>query len=146
MLLVDADIKRGTLSKTLDAAGNAGLFDLIEGRATLASVLLSDTETSLNFLPLGNSTKTESRNLIAQDIALKLSDPAQGFDLVILDAGAVLADDCTRSFADLADDVILVVRAGGPNRAEIAASLDALRLNVRKVRGTVLAGAAADAG
>jgi Mrp family chromosome partitioning ATPase len=146
VLLVDADIKRGTLSRTLNAAGNAGLFDLIEGRATLSSVLLSDTETGLSFLPLGNSTKPESRNLIAQDVALKLSDPAQGFGLVIVDAGAVLPDDYTRPLADLADDVVFVVRAGGPIRAEITASFEALRLNARKVRGAVLTGAAADAG
>ena len=42
VLLIDADFERGTLSKTLEAGGNAGLFDLIEGRATLSSVLLND--------------------------------------------------------------------------------------------------------
>ena len=62
VLLVDADAARATLSKTLDAAGNAGLFDLIEGRATLASVLLNDTDTGPRFLPLGNATRAESRN------------------------------------------------------------------------------------
>jgi Mrp family chromosome partitioning ATPase len=60
VLLVDADIARGMLSKTLNAANNAGLFDLIEGRATLASVLLNDTDTGLAFLPLGNATRTEA--------------------------------------------------------------------------------------
>ena len=145
VLLIDADIERGMLSKTLDAAGNAGLFDLIEGRATLASVVLSDAETALSFLPLGNATHPESRNPIPQRLAQILTDPAQDFDLVIIDTGAVLADDYVRPFADSVDDIVFVVRAGSPKRNEITAAFDALRINARKVRGTVLTGADADA-
>jgi polysaccharide biosynthesis transport protein len=137
VLLVDADRTRGMLSKTLDAAGNAGLFDLIEGRAALASVLLSDTETGLSFLALGNATRAESPN--PQEIAEKLD--AADFDLVVIDGGAMLADETTRPFAEVADDVVFVVRAGGPRREDITAGLDALRHNARKVRGTVLTGA-----
>jgi len=64
---------------------------------------------------------------------LKLSDPAQGL-IWSSSIGAVLADDCTRSFADLADDVSSS-SARWPEQSRIGASLDALRLNVRKVRG-----------
>jgi polysaccharide biosynthesis transport protein len=139
VLLVDADIARGMLSKTLDAAANAGLFDLIEGRATLASVLLNDTETGLSFLPLGNATRTESRNPNPLEIAEKLADAS--IDLVVIDGGTMLGDDYTRPFAEAVDDVVFVVRAGGPKRDDITAGLDALRQNARKVRGTVLTGA-----
>ena len=139
VLLVDADIARGMLSKTLDAAANAGLFDLIEGRATLASVLLNDTETGLSFLPLGNATRTESRNPNPLEIAEKLADAS--VDLVVIDGGTTLGDDYTRPLAEAVDDVVFVVRAGGPKRDDITAGLDALRHNARKVRGTVLTGA-----
>lgn len=143
VLLIDADIERATLSKTLDAAGNAGLLDLIEGRATLASVLLSDTDTNLNVLPLGNATRPESRNPNPQELAQKLA--GANFDLVIVDSGAALANDYVRPFAELADDLVFVVRAGGPKKNDILAAFDALRLNARKLRGTVLTGADADA-
>ena len=143
VLLVDADAARATLSKTLDAAGNAGLFDLIEGRATLASVLLNDTDTGLTFLPLGNATRAESRSANPQEIAAKLIGP--DIDLVVIDGGPTLADDATRPFAELADDIVFVVRAGGPKRGDIAAGIEALRQNAGKLRGLVLAGAPADA-
>ncbi|HKS63699.1 MAG TPA: exopolysaccharide transport family protein [Xanthobacteraceae bacterium] len=143
VLLVDADAARATLSKTLDAADNAGLFDLIEGRATLASVLLNDTDTGLSFLPLGNATRAESRNANPQEIAGKLIGP--DVDLVVIDGSPMLADDAMRPFAELADDIVFVVRAGGPKRDDIAAGIEALRQNVGKLRGTVLAGAPADA-
>jgi uncharacterized protein involved in exopolysaccharide biosynthesis/Mrp family chromosome partitioning ATPase len=139
VLLVDADLARGMLSKTLDAAGNAGLFDLIEGRATLSSVLLNDTDTGLSFLPLGNATRAESANASPRDIAAKLL--GQDVDIVVIDGGTTLADDSTRAFAEFADAIVLVVRAGGPKRDDIAAGIEALRHNARKLRGTVLAGA-----
>ncbi len=138
VLLIDADIARGMLSKTLDAAGNAGLFDLIEGRATLPSVVLSDTESGLNFLPLGNATLAGSPD--PQSIAQKLSESANQFDLVVIDSGAVLADEYVRPFAEFVDDIVVVVRAGGPERDTIVAAIDALRINARKIRGTVLTG------
>jgi succinoglycan biosynthesis transport protein ExoP len=140
VLLVDADIERGMLSKTLEAGGNAGLFDLMEGRATLSSVLLSDMESGLNFLPLGNATLAGSRNPNPQDIAQKLGEPANQFDLVILDSGTVLADEYVRPFAEFVDDIVFVVRSGGPTRDAVVAAIDALRINARKVRGTVLTG------
>jgi uncharacterized protein involved in exopolysaccharide biosynthesis/Mrp family chromosome partitioning ATPase len=143
VLLIDADIERGMLSKTLAAGGNAGLFDLVEGRATLSSVLLSDTESGLNFLPLGNATLPGSRNPNPQDFAQKLSEPANQFDLVIIDGGAVLEDEYVRPFAEFVDDIVFVVRSGGPKRDEVLTAIDGLRINARKVRGTVLTGAEA---
>ena len=143
MLLVDADATRATLSKTLDAAGNAGLFDLIEGRATLASVMLNDTETGLAFLPLGNATRPES--YAGNRAGYRRQADGPDVDLVIIDSGALLADDATRPFVELADDIVLVVRAGGSKRDDIAAGIEALRQNGAKLRGTVLAGATVDA-
>jgi len=138
VLLIDADMERAMLSKMLEAGGNAGLFDLIEGRATFSSVLLSDTESGLNFLPLGNATQPGSRNLNPLNIAQKLSEPANQFDLVVIDSGTVLSDQYVRPFAEFVDDIVFVVRSGGPKRDAILAAIDALRINVRKVRGTVL--------
>jgi uncharacterized protein involved in exopolysaccharide biosynthesis/Mrp family chromosome partitioning ATPase len=142
VLLIDADIERGMLSKTLEAGGNAGLFDLIEGRATPSSVLLSDTESGLNFLPLGNATLPGSWNPKPHDVAQKLSEAANQFDLVVIDSGAVLEDEYVQPFAEFVDDIVFVVRSGGPKRDEVLAAIDALRINARKVRGTVLTGAA----
>ena len=143
VLLIDADANRGMLSKTLDAQDNAGLFDLIEGRGTMASVLLSDTDISLNFLPLGNATESDSRAADPREVARKLAD--SGADLIVIDSGALLVDDYVRTYAELADDIVLVVKSGGPRREEIANALDVLHQNSRKVRGTVLTGAAPDA-
>ena len=139
VLLIDGDFERGTLSKTLEAGGNAGLFDLIEGRAMVSSVVLSDPESGLNFLPLGNATLPASREPDPKTIAQKLSELANQYDLVIVDSGAVLADNYVRAFGEFADDIVFIVRSGGPRRDAVVAAIDALRINARKIRGTVLA-------
>ena len=138
VLLIDADIERGMLSKTLEAGGNAGLFDLLEGRATLSSVVLSDAESGLNLLPLGNATLLASWNPNPQDIAQKLNELANQFDLVIIDGGAVLEDEYVRPFAEFVDDIVFVVRSGGPKRDEVLTAIDGVRVHARKIRGTVL--------
>lgn len=143
VLLVDGDFARATLSKILDASENAGLVDLMEGRATLTSVLLTDTDTDLHVLPLGNVAGSESRNPDPRALMQKLA--SANFDLVIVDSGAVLSNDYVRPFADFADDLIVVTRAGGPTKNEVASALETLGQSARKVRGTVLTAADADA-
>lgn len=140
VLLVDADIARGMLSRTLEARHNAGLFDLIEGRAMTSSVVLNDAESGLNFLPLGNVTLAASGAPEPKAIAEKLGELGNQFDLVVIDSGALLTDEYVRPFAEFADDIVFVVRAAGPKAGDVLAALDTLRINARKVRGAVLTG------
>jgi Mrp family chromosome partitioning ATPase len=107
----------------------------------LSSVVRSDSESGLNFLPLGNATLSASRTPDVKDIAQKLSELASQVDLVIIDSGAMLTDEYVRPFAEFVDDIVFVVRSGGPKRNAVLASLGALRINARKLRGAVLTGA-----
>jgi len=52
----------------------------------------------------------------------------------------VLTDDYARPFAELVDDIVFVVRSGGPKADDVLAAIDALRINARKLRGAVLTG------
>ena len=140
VLLIDADMERGVLSQTLEAGRSPGLLDLIEGRATPASVLLTNSETGLYFLPLGDAVHSGSRNPDPQVIGQKLSEAAKQFDLTIIDGGAVLPDEYVRPFAEFVDDIVFIVRSGGAKRNAVEGAIHALRINARKMRGTVLTG------
>ncbi len=145
ILLVDADLDRRTLSQLRGASAGAGLFDLIEGRAMLSSMVLTETQTGLNFLPAGNASRRETRRPKPGEIVHKLIEPARNFDFVIIDCGSVLTDAYVQPFADVVDDVLFVVRAGTTRSDDILRAFEALRMNSRKVRGTVLTGATEDA-
>jgi Mrp family chromosome partitioning ATPase len=144
VLLVDADFERHTLSNNPAAKASAGLFDLIEGRVKLASVLFSESGTGLSFLPLGEARRPESRHPRGEDIVLKLTEPGRMFDLVIVDSGAVSSDSYVAPFADAVDDILFVVRAGTTGKDEITRALASMRANARKIRGTILTGASED--
>jgi polysaccharide biosynthesis transport protein len=141
VLLVDADFNGHTLSKNPAARARAGLFDLLEGRVKLSSAVLSQSETGLQFLALGNATRAESYQPMPETIAQKLVEPARNFDLIVIDCGSVLTDGYVRPFADAADDILFVVRAGTTRKDNILSAFAALRLNSRKCRGTILASA-----
>jgi succinoglycan biosynthesis transport protein ExoP len=142
VLLIDADMKLGALSKALDAAENTGLLDLLAGRAALASTVIHETDTGLSFLPVGKAT-TDLAN-VSQ--GLQTVTQREGFDLTIIDGGTMLGSEHSRALAGIVDDIVLVVRAGGPTRTEIRSALDTLALSSRKVRGAVLSGASDDIG
>jgi Mrp family chromosome partitioning ATPase len=140
VLLIDADMKQATLSKTLDATENAGLLELVAGRAALASTVIHETDTGLSFLPVGKAT-VDIPN-VSQ--GLRTVTQREDFDLTIIDAGAVLAGEHPRALADIVDDIIFVVQVGGPTRTVIRSGFDSLALSSRKVRGAVLSGASDD--
>ena len=141
---MDGDFDRGTLSKILAAKASAGLIDLLEGRATLSSVLFSGSRTTCSFLPLGKATRLESQNPRPADILQKLKEPARAFDLVIIDCGSVSADAYVQPFSDIADEILFVVRAGVTRKDDILSAFDALHFNSSKIRGTILAAASED--
>src|SRR5262249_17281118 len=99
----------------------------------------------LSFLPLGNATRRESGRPAVQDLVHKLIGSATGFDLVIIDGGAMASNAHVRPFADVVDGIVLVVRAGVTRKDAILATLDGLRINARKLRGTVLNAMTGDA-
>lgn len=140
VLLVDADFERGTLSKLLGSASGWGLFNLLEGRTTLPTVVMSDEESGLNFVPLGEPTRLGIRRPKPETIIRRLLEPARRYDLVIVDCGSTLNDGYVRPFAETLDDIVLLVRAGSTRKDEIRLAMEMLRLNSSKVRGTVLTG------
>jgi len=142
VLLIDADMKLAALSKTLDATENAGLLELVVGRAALASTLIHETDTGLSFLPVGKATADIPR--LSQ--GLRTVTQKDDFDLTIIDAGAVFAGEQVRALAEIVDDIILVVQVGGPTRTVIRSGFDSLALSSRKVKGAVLSGASDDVG
>jgi uncharacterized protein involved in exopolysaccharide biosynthesis/Mrp family chromosome partitioning ATPase len=143
VLLVDADLDGRTASKLAKADTRAGFADLIEGRTILSAVVVNDDQTGINLVPAGNASRAETRRAGVNDILQRLIEPARSFDLVIIDAGALLAQTGVRPLADAVDDIVLVARAGITRQEDVSLALQALRVNARKIRGAVLNAAAA---
>lgn len=144
VLLVDADLDGRAASSLFNAAGKSGLSDLLEARTILPSVLVSDDATGINFLPAGNPAGAQARRPSSGDIVQKLVEPGRSFDLVVIDGGSVLRHPLVQPLAEAVDDIVIVARAGRTRKEDLLTALDALHINARKIRGTVLTGAAGE--
>jgi capsular exopolysaccharide synthesis family protein len=147
-LLIDADLRRPTLTKALLADSKApGLSDCLAGHATIMDCCkLTDTQ-NLFVLGAGERASNPAELLGAGDIAGLLKEAMLHFDRVVFDSAPINAVSDTQLIAKEIESVCLVVRAGKtPRQALIRAcgllarathSPDAVVLNrvVRRSRG-----------
>jgi succinoglycan biosynthesis transport protein ExoP len=142
VLLIDADLKRRTLSAIDADESEAGLVDVAVGRRELSDVIVRDRDTNVNLVSFVAPNSRRDRRISDADIR-EAFDKTKRFDLVIVAAVDVSRDPSARFFAGLVDHIVLVVRAD--ERGEDAAELLVARLgpDAKKVRGTVLTGVAA---
>jgi len=142
VLLIDADLRRRTLS-AIDADQNqAGLVDVATGRRTLSDVITRDRETNLNLASFVSPNSRRDRPISEADVK-QAFDQTRRFDMVIVAAVELGSDPSACFFAGLVDHILLVARADEQNKAAVEQFVARLGLDARKVRGTVLTDAAA---
>lgn len=122
-VLVEADLRRPSLSRLLGLAPRAGIADVLAGRAELA-------QATVRLGPLAVIVAGENRDagaLLRGPAAASLLDQLRAaYELVVLDAPPALAfADGDRLSGD-ADAALLVVRAGATPRQVVRLALDAL--------------------
>jgi capsular exopolysaccharide synthesis family protein len=122
-VLVEADLRRPSLSRLLGLAPRAGIADILAGRAELA-------QATVRLGPLAVVVAGEGRDagaLLRGPAAASLLDQLRAaYELVVLDAPPALAfADGDRLSGD-ADAALLVVRAGATPRQVVRLALDAL--------------------
>jgi polysaccharide biosynthesis transport protein len=111
-LLIDADLRRPSLTKALLAHSKApGLSDCLTGHSTImACCRPTDTE-NLFFLGAGERASNPAELLAAGDIPELLKEAMLHFDRVVLDSAPINAVSDTQLIAKEIESVCLVVRA-----------------------------------
>ncbi|HUK01343.1 MAG TPA: AAA family ATPase [Steroidobacteraceae bacterium] len=141
VILVDADLARGTLSHTLGAENRPGVADFLRGTQVELDALVSPTsEPRLAFLSSGVHTDG-AHHLLAgnrtHQLIHRLRAIADGA-VVILDCSPVLLTEDAGHIAGSVDRVIFVVRAGVTLGDAVAEGVD--RLGAREKTLLVLNG------
>jgi uncharacterized protein involved in exopolysaccharide biosynthesis/Mrp family chromosome partitioning ATPase len=140
VLLIDADLKRRTLT-AIDADQNdAGLVDVAVGRRELSEVIVRDRETNVNLVPFLAENSRRDRALNDADIKHAF-DKTKRFDMVIVAAVDLSRDPSTRFFAALVDHIVLVARPDEKDKRAVDQFVARLGADALKVRGAVLIGA-----
>ena len=110
VLLIDADLRRGSLSEQFEVPDRPGLGDIIAGEAILSDCVAQTRYENLGLLGRGCDLPACSENFLGAEMSECLSDARAAFDYVIIDSAPVLVADDTTTLAPLADTTLFVMR------------------------------------
>lgn len=142
-LLVDADLRRGSLGRLLDRPDSVGLGDVLSGAAELTGSLITTQAGGFHFLSAGTPGIDPTRVLKSARLAELIGQLRQMYDLIIIDTPPVLpvadalilgrwADGAVMASRYDASRLPLVERA---NRQIIAAGIPVLGVVVNGMKG-----------
>jgi polysaccharide biosynthesis transport protein len=110
VLLIDADLRRGSLTRQFEVPDGPGLGDIIVGEATLKQSMVGTAYEHLTLLGRGRDLLACSENFLGGELRDCLKDAKAHFDFVIIDSAPVLVADDTTTLAPLTDTTLFVMR------------------------------------
>lgn len=142
VLLVDGDLRRPRIHTALGLRPEVGLAEVLTDQAPLDRAILKVDGAALDVLPVRGTPSNPSELLASARMRTLLEELARRYDRVILDTPPTLALPDAKILSEIADGVVLVVRADSTPQADLEAALDVL--DRRRVLGLVLNGATLD--
>lgn len=118
VLLVDLDLERPAIAKSLGVETTAGLSDYLRGDADANDVLYNTDMDRLCILP--NFESIHSSEMLVSPKMLALLDHIKGLDpnmIVIFDMPPVLSSDSVLAFGPQVDALLMVISEGRTNRS-----------------------------
>ena len=114
VLLIDADLRNPSVTRGLAPGAEAGLIDVISGRASLEDVVWQDPDSNLSFLPVSGPLKLihTSEILGSEKIKTFFHSLRERFDYVIVDFAPLAPVVDTRTTTSFIDSYIYVVEWG----------------------------------
>jgi len=110
VLLVDADLRRGTLHRVFNRDCDPGLSDLLLGRVPAEKCILPTSVPNLDLATRGTSVPNPGEIFLNVRLDQFLRDIYGSYDCVVFDSSPVLAADDTTSLAPKLDAAMIIVR------------------------------------
>jgi len=136
VLLIDADLRCSRLHAVLGAPSAPGLSDYLRGGSDEASVIQTEKDSNLYFIPGGSAVANPSELLLNGRLKTLLERVAPAFDWVVIDSPPCLPVADATVLAEFCDGVLLVVKAGSTPAAVVQRTRQ--ELQGRSVIGVVL--------
>jgi capsular exopolysaccharide synthesis family protein len=136
VVLVETDVQRPSLAADFAVEPSPGLIDCVLGDEPIELAFRPSFLDNLHIVPVGGPQRGPGRALRSSRMAALVDALRQTYDLVVLDAPALLVNSDSVMLSDLADGAILVVRAGITPAPAVAKAIE--QLDESKLRGVVL--------
>jgi len=137
VLLVDADLRKGSLRNRLGVEADTGFSEVFLAGNDWRKAVKPTTVPNLSLLPRGTTTQRSSEFFIGPIMDQFLKDSAAEYDYVLIDTAPVMAADDVTSLAPRVDGVIFVVRAEYTSSRVAHAALNMLYQRKANVLGLV---------
>ena len=137
-LLIDGDIRQGSLHRMLRVSRKPGLTDLLAGTAPRGQVIQATGYPTLWFLGGGSRTQSGPELLSTAPMARLITSLRPGYDVILVDSPPLAAGADAYALGTMTGALLLVLRSGYSNRQLAQANVDVLaRLPIRLL-GAVL--------
>jgi polysaccharide biosynthesis transport protein len=139
-LLVDADLRNPSLSRTLGYGNTPGLLELVADKASFDDLLITDSKYKFDFLPSASRVKPSNSSDILNSPAMKqmLKSATSTYDYVLVDLPPVLPVVDVKAVAHLFDAFVLVVEWGSTSTEEVVKAVSASPILSERLLGAVL--------
>jgi capsular exopolysaccharide synthesis family protein len=138
VVLVDGDLRRSTIAKTMGLPGGAGLSDVLSGRAEIADVLQRTSQHENLFVLTAGSTPPNPSEVLGSERMRRLIDDLAEHATVIIDAPPLLPVTDGAVLTHQADGALVVVSLGKTTYDLLEKSLDTIAKAGGRALGVVL--------
>ncbi len=139
VLLIDADLRRPSIHKTLGMAPQSGLSNVLTGSATLEQVITrSSVLPNLSILPAGTPPPNPAELLASSDMRNVLDEVRGQYDHIVVDTPPALSVTDAVVLSPRADSIVLVIRSGHTTKQALRRSRDIFMQVNAKVSGVLL--------
>jgi len=139
VLLVDCDLRKPKVHLALGLRPEAGLAEVLTGSKSLEEALIKVEGMNLDVLAVRGRPPNPSELLSSTNMSELVAEVSKRYDRVILDTPAALGMPDAKAVSELADGIVLVVRADVTSRRDIEASVELV--DPRRLLGLLLNGA-----
>jgi len=141
VLLIDADMRRGTLHHAVGVRSEGGLSELISGQIPVEEAIRSvQGADNLSFISRGEIPPNPSELLMNPAFNELLEQVGPRYDIVIIDTPPVLAVTDAAVIGHQVGTCLMVVRFGLNQQREIALAKQRLEQNGVEVKGAIFNG------
>jgi polysaccharide biosynthesis transport protein len=139
VLLIDADLRRPSVHKTLGMGPRSGLSNVLTGSATLEhTITRSPILSNLFILPAGTPPPNPAELLASSNMRDLLIDLREKYDHIIIDTPPTLSVTDAVVLSQRTDAIILVIRSSQTTKQALRRSRDILMQVNAKITGVLL--------
>jgi capsular exopolysaccharide synthesis family protein len=137
-LLIDGDVRRGSLHVTFDTDRCPGLVEILHGSAHLADTIRATSHPKLSVIPSGARVATAPELLTSEGFVQLTETVRESYDVVLIDSAPLAAGMDAHAICIATTNVLFVVRMAQTDGAYARQKLDVLERFPVRVLGAVV--------